>query len=58
MVRLCVGNALRKYKTNFVTDNLAMWSLWIPFDLIICAVPIWMRFPLNHGVSLVWTMIL
>ena len=53
-----VGNALRKCKTNFVTDNLAMWSLWIPFDLIIYAVPIWMRLPLNHGVSLVWTMIL
>lgn len=30
----------------------------VPFDLIIYAVPIWMRLPLNHGISLAWTMIL
>jgi len=50
--------AMEKYRGNFVKDNLAMWGLWIPFDLIIYAVPIWMRLPLNHAVSLAWTMIL
>jgi len=53
-----VSNGLAKYKNNCVMDNMAMWGLWVPFDLIIYAVPVWMRLPLNHGVSLVWTMIL
>eukprot|EP00927_Polykrikos_kofoidii_P014595 TRINITY_DN1641_c0_g1_i2.p1 TRINITY_DN1641_c0_g1~~TRINITY_DN1641_c0_g1_i2.p1 ORF type:complete len:261 (-),score=35.10 TRINITY_DN1641_c0_g1_i2:49-831(-) len=53
-----VGSALNKYKSNFMQDNMAMWALWVPFDLIIYAVPIWMRLPLNHGVSFVWTCIL
>lgn len=53
-----VSSALSKYKENFVGDNKAIWALWVPFDMIIYAVPIWMRLPLNHGVSLVWTMIL
>lgn len=50
--------AMEKYKKNFLADNMAIWSLWIPMDMIIYAVPIWMRLPLNHGVSLLWTMIL
>lgn len=53
-----VSRALAKYWRNAVQDNLYMWGLWVPFDLIIYAVPIWMRLPLNHGVSLAWTMIL
>lgn len=53
-----VSRALKKYWKNAVQDNLYMWSLWVPFDLIIYAVPIWMRLPLNHGISLAWTMIL
>jgi len=50
--------ALNKYWNNCVKDNLAMWSLWVPFDLFIYAAPVWMRLPLNHGVSAAWTMIL
>jgi hypothetical protein len=53
-----VSNALAKYKNNFVKDNLAIWGLWIPCDAVIYAVPVWMRLPLNHAVSAVWTMIL
>jgi hypothetical protein len=53
-----VRSALGSYQCNFVEDNLAMWALFIPFDLIIYAVPIWLRLPLNHGVGLVWTMFL
>jgi len=51
-------NALSKYKANFWMDNLAIWGLWVPFDMIIYALPIWMRLPVNHAVSLAWTMIL
>lgn len=53
-----VSRGLNKYWGNCVTDNLYMWSLWIPGDLIVYAVPIWMRLPLNHAISLAWTMIL
>jgi len=53
-----VQSAMGKYWKNVWPDNMAIWSLWIPFDMIIYAVPIWMRLPLNHGVSLAWTMIL
>lgn len=53
-----VVRALEKYKTNCVKDNLSMWSLWIPGDLLVYSCPIWMRLPLNHGISFVWTMIL
>ena len=47
-----------KYYNNFWQDNIAIWSMWIPMDILIYAAPIWMRLPLNHGVSLIWTMIL
>ena len=53
-----VSSALSKYWNNIVVDNLAMWSLWVPGDLLVYAIPIWMRLPLNHGISIVWTMIL
>jgi len=53
-----VQSAIAKYKKNFVADNKAIWALWIPMDLIIYAIPIWMRLPVNHLVSLAWTMIL
>jgi len=51
-------SAIGKYKKNFMADNMAIWALWIPMDLIIYAIPIWMRLPVNHLVSLAWTMIL
>lgn len=53
-----VNNAMGKYWNNIVQDNMAIWALWIPMDLIIYAVPVWMRLPLNHAVSFGWTMIL
>ena len=54
MASLC-NNALAKYKVNAMEDNMKMWMLWVPGDIIVYAVPIWMRLPLNHGISFVWT---
>ena len=34
-----VPNGLNKYATNAVEDNLSMWALWIPGDLLVCAAP-------------------
>jgi hypothetical protein len=53
-----VTKALQKYRTNFVSDNLSIWSLWVPGDLLVYACPLWMRLPLNHAISAVWTIIL
>jgi len=50
-----VAGGLAKYRANGVEDNLKMWALWIPGDAIVYAVPLWMRLPLNHGLSFVWT---
>jgi len=53
-----VSAAMSKYYNNCVMDNAAMWSLWIPCDVIIYAVPVWLRLPINHAVSAAWTIIL
>lgn len=50
--------AMRQYQQNFWGDNMAMWTLWIPADILIYSVPLWLRLPLNHGISLAWIMIL
>ena len=44
-------NAMRKYASNAVEDNVSMWLLWVPCDAIIYAIPLWMRLPANHAIS-------
>jgi len=51
-------DALNKYKNNAWDDNKAIWALWIPCDMVIYSAPVWMRLPMNHLISLGWTMIL
>merc|ERR1711977_570337 len=53
-----VSSAYQQYRENIVEDMKAFASVWILGDLVIYSCPIWMRLPLNHGVSFVWTMIL
>ena len=48
-------NAMRKYASNAVEDNVSMWLLWVPCDAIIYAIPLWMRLPANHAISFCWT---
>jgi hypothetical protein len=51
--------ALKKYRENIWQDNLAMWALWIPADLVVFFVaPLWLRMPMIHSVSLAWIMTL
>lgn len=47
---------LSKYWKNIVQDNLASLALWIPANFIIFAAPMFLRMPLEHGVSFAWTM--
>ena len=52
------ADAWAKYRTNMSEDLKAMWSLWIPGDIFIYAIPVWARLPANHVLSLFWTMVL
>lgn len=53
-----VTEGLRKYKGNFFSDNLASMVFWIPGDCFAFAAPIFLRLPIDHTVSFVWTMVL
>lgn len=53
-----VSDALSRYKSNFVSDNLASMAFWIPGDILAFAAPIFLRLPIDHSVSFVWTMVL
>jgi len=53
-----VASGLSKYRKNFREDNLAGWAIWIPTDFLIYAAPMYLRMPLDHGVSFLWTMLL
>jgi len=43
------------YKKNFKEDNLKIIQLFIVGDIIAFAVPIWLRLPIIHSISFVWT---
>ena len=53
-----VKDGLSLYSQNAVKDNLSMWAMWIPGDFVIYAIPVWMRLPANHLLSLAWIVIL
>lgn len=53
-----ITSGLAAYRDNFLQDNLASWAVWIPADLLIFAAPMWLRMPLDHSVSWLWTMFL
>mmetsp|Transcript_31519 Transcript_31519/g.57937 ORF Transcript_31519/g.57937 Transcript_31519/m.57937 type:complete len:321 (+) Transcript_31519:149-1111(+) len=50
--------ALSKYKENILQDNLTSCAVWLPLDFVVFAAPIYMRLPLDHMVSFLWTMLL
>jgi len=51
-----VHGGLSKYWNNFTTDAMASCAVWIPADFFIFACPMYLRMPLDHGVSFGWTM--
>jgi len=53
-----VPNGLRRYWKSILTDNLAGWAVWIPADIIVFSAPMYLRMPLDHIVSFMWTMIM
>jgi len=51
-----VESGLEKYRASILKDNLVSCAVWVPCDLFIFACPMYLRMPLEHGVSFGWTM--
>jgi len=54
-LRARVQGGLDKYWRNIVQDGAANFSLWIPAGFFIFAAPMFLRMPLEHAVSFIWT---
>lgn len=54
--RIHIG--MSKYYKNFVPDNIASCSIWVPGGFVVFASPIWCRMPLEHVGSFAFTMII
>mmetsp|Transcript_45561 Transcript_45561/g.145331 ORF Transcript_45561/g.145331 Transcript_45561/m.145331 type:complete len:282 (+) Transcript_45561:38-883(+) len=50
--------ALERYGANWKQDNLASMSVWILGDVLVFAVPAWLRMPASHGLCFAFTMLL
>ena len=48
----------QKWKQQAWEDSSTLWCFWVPLDLLIFAGPLWLRLPLIHTGSAVWTGIL
>merc|ERR1719333_403004 len=47
---------LRRYWSNIIPDNLSSCAVWFPADIVIFAMPMYLRMPMEHGVSFAFTM--
>ena len=43
------------YTTNFSKDEVDLLKVWFPADLVCFSVPLYLRLPVRHIVSFVWT---
>ena len=50
-----VSAGLTKYSENFSKDELDLLRVWLPADLVCFSVPLYLRLPVRHVVSFVWT---
>ena len=46
---------LGAYTTNFAKDEVDLIRVWLPADLVCFSVPLYLRLPVRHVVSFVWT---
>ena len=46
---------LGDYTTNFEKDESDLLKVWFPADLVCFSVPLYLRLPVRHGVSFLWT---
>ena len=46
---------LGNYQSNFAKDEFDLIRVWLPADLVCFSVPLYLRLPVRHVVSFVWT---
>ena len=49
------STGIDNYTTNFVKDEFDLVRVWLPADLVCFSVPLYLRLPVRHVVSFVWT---
>lgn len=49
------STGLGQYHTNFSKDEADLIKVWLPADLVCFSVPLYLRLPVRHVVSFVWT---
>lgn len=52
---LWVDQGLESFRNNFVKDEFDLIRVWLPADLVCFSVPLYLRLPVRHIVSFVWT---
>ncbi|KAL9179355.1 hypothetical protein ACHAXT_008645 [Thalassiosira profunda] len=50
-----LSTGLENYSTNFSKDEFDLIRVWAPADLVCFSVPLYLRLPVRHVVSFVWT---
>lgn len=50
-----VSQGLDNYSANFAKDEFDLIRVWAPADLVCFSVPLYLRLPVRHVVSFVWT---
>jgi hypothetical protein len=49
------GSGIETYQKNFAKDEFDLIRVWLPADLVCFSVPLYLRLPVRHIVSFVWT---
>ncbi len=50
-----MSTGLNDYMTNFAKDEADLLKVWFPADLVCFSVPLYLRLPVRHSVSFLWT---
>lgn len=50
-----ISQGIENYSTNFAKDEFDLIRVWAPADLVCFSVPLYLRLPVRHVVSFVWT---
>lgn len=49
------SSGIETYQKNFAKDEFDLIRVWLPADLVCFSVPLYLRLPVRHIVSFVWT---
>ena len=49
------STGIENYTINFAKDEFDLLRVWFPADIVCFSVPLYLRLPVRHVVSFVWT---